>query len=373
MRLLVFGDFKASKIDQISLSSELKQYISESDVNICNFEAPIQIEGAIPAKKSGPSICQSSLAPEFLEKMGFNIVLLANNHMMDYGSSSCLKTIEAFNRADTIGAGEGAKAYGVLIKEFQGIKVGFLSLSHYEFGMTSSNTSDKIGVAWVNSPCVRDIIEDAKKKIDYLLVFPHAGVEYTDAPLPEWREVYKRIIDWGCDCVIATHPHVPQGWEEYKNKPIFYSLGNFYFEGKWANPLCTKGIGVELILDEERLSYNIIPISFADGYVKINNDDDYREHREYLCELLRNENHYNSYIDEKCKELYKDMRYGLLRGLYGVSPKLGVRQTIRLIGCLLLKKKNELYLLNALRCESHRWVIERCLEDNNMDKNYNLE
>jgi poly-gamma-glutamate synthesis protein (capsule biosynthesis protein) len=365
MRLLIFGDFKASKIDQISLSSELKQCISESDVNICNFEAPIQIEGAIPAKKSGPSICQSVLAPEFLENAGFNIVLLANNHMMDYGPDSCLKTIEAFNRADTIGAGEGAKAYDVLIKEYEGIKVGFLSLSQYEFGMTLSNTSNKMGVAWVNAPCVRDIIEDAKKTVDYLLVFPHAGVEYTDAPLPEWRGVYKRMIDWGADCIIAAHPHVPQGWETYKNKPVFYSLGNFYFEGRWGNPWCTKGLAVDLRIDKDHLSFEVIPISFNDGLVDVDNSEEYRIHREKICELLQKEDQYLNYINEKCQVLYKDMQYGLLRGLYGVSPRVSIKQNIRLLGCLLLNKKNELFFLNAIRCESHRWVIERYLQNNN--------
>lgn len=48
---------------------------------------------------------------------------------------------------------------------------------------------------------------------DYLIVFNHGGVEYMDVPLPEWRDVYRLWIEMGADAVIASHPHVPQGYE----------------------------------------------------------------------------------------------------------------------------------------------------------------
>ena len=365
MRVFVLGDFKAKVIDGIKLSSDLSHLIAKADISVCNFEAPIESSESILFPKSGPRISQSLLAPQFLEDVGFNVVLLANNHMMDYGEESCLKTIGAFTRANTIGAGRGKDAYKVLVKQFQDVKIGLLSLAQYEFGMVQSESSDKVGVAWVNSPCVRDIIGRAKQVVDYLLVFPHAGAEYIDAPLPEWRDLYKRFIDWGADCIIATHPHVPQGWEEYKERPIFYSLGNFYFEGKWSNQLCTKGIAVELDVSKEGINYRTIPICVNDSFISIDESEDYCKHLQHLCELLHDENQYINYIDAKCKDLYNDMRYGLLRGLYGVSPKLKMKQIIRLLGCMILNKKNELFMLNALRCESHRWVIERYLQNNN--------
>ena len=39
----------------------------------------------------------------------------------------------------------------------------------------------------------------------------------------------KQYIDAGADLVIGSHPHVLQGISYYKEKPIFYSLGNFIF------------------------------------------------------------------------------------------------------------------------------------------------
>ena len=68
-----------------------------------------------------------------------------------------------------------------------------------------------------------------KKEVDFIIFFAHAGLEHYDVPLVEWRERYKRLCDLGVEAVIATHPHVPQGYEKYNNKYIFYSLGNFNF------------------------------------------------------------------------------------------------------------------------------------------------
>ena len=60
----------------------------------------------------------------------------------------------------------------------------------------------------------------------------HDGIEYIDIPLPEQRERYRDFVDYGADGVFVHHPHVPQGWEVYKGRPIFYSLGNFFFNSK---------------------------------------------------------------------------------------------------------------------------------------------
>jgi len=39
-----------------------------------------------------------------------------------------------------------------------------------------------------------------------------------------------QFIDQGADLIVGTHPHVVQEVEIYKNKLIFYSLGNFIFD-----------------------------------------------------------------------------------------------------------------------------------------------
>ena len=66
---------------------------------------------------------------------------------------------------------------------------------------------------------------DAERKI----VNVHWGFEHSDTPAPFQRKLAHRLIDAGADIIVGHHPHVPQGWETYRGKPIFYSLGNFNF------------------------------------------------------------------------------------------------------------------------------------------------
>ncbi len=68
------------------------------------------------------------------------------------------------------------------------------------------------------------------------MVLIHWGIERDEMPQEYQRALAKRYIDAGADLVIGSHPHVLQGIEYYKGKPIFYSLGNFVFEAPFPKP-----------------------------------------------------------------------------------------------------------------------------------------
>ncbi|HEY9161947.1 MAG TPA: CapA family protein [Desulfomonilia bacterium] len=76
-----------------------------------------------------------------------------------------------------------------------------------------------------------DVLENMlhNSDADRRIVNLHWGYEHTDVPAPFQRKLAKRLIDAGADLIIGHHPHVPQGFETYKSKFIFYSLGNFNF------------------------------------------------------------------------------------------------------------------------------------------------
>ena len=90
-----------------------------------------------------------------------------------------------------------------------------------------------------------------------LIVQVHAGVELLDVPIPEWRAKYRQLIDLGADVVIAHHPHVMQGIEEYKGKLICYSLGNFYFDYPSNHPQWNTGAMLTLDFQhKQRVGYD---------------------------------------------------------------------------------------------------------------------
>ena len=66
---------------------------------------------------------------------------------------------------------------------------------------------------------------------DIIVFSMHAGIEEQYAAGSEQKDVARGAIDLGADLVVGHHPHVLQGVEIYRGKPIFYSLGNFAFGG----------------------------------------------------------------------------------------------------------------------------------------------
>ena len=358
----------AKNIDAIKIGEKLKAELSKGAYNVLNFEAPIEGVGS-KITKSGPSLCQSKYSPSFVEKMGFNVVSMANNHAMDYGEEGCESTISLFSeKVIVVGAGRLENAYKMMVLEgLGGVKIGFLAVTHNEFGVlgTCANKED-YGTAWLNHPIAYQTIIRAKEDVDYLIILPHAGIEYMDAPLPEIRALYKNYVDMGADAVVASHPHQIQGWELHEGKPIFYSLGNFYFDmisGK--NEKWYQSLMVSLFLDSEtkNVRYVVKGVSFNTlGNLDIDETNAVVDRGYGLCSMLKSEQ-YLTYVDNFCRVAYPLYKYQCLRGLSGVNLMMHPKYLIRSIFNLIRRSPDEATLLNDIRCESHRWLLERIIKN----------
>lgn len=361
VKVIIGGDFRTRETKNLCFTKELDELLKLSDLRVCNFEAPVEVN-TTKALKAGPSIDQSEYGVQFLLENHFDVVLLANNHVMDYGKEGLFRTKEAFGSITTVGAGDATEAYSVKILDVGGKKIGFLSLVQYEFGVLQSKDSDGYGAAWVNSIDIHDIIAEGKKNVDCLIVCPHAGIESVDAPLPEWRTVYRSFIKWGADVVVASHPHTPQGWEIYDGHYIFYSLGNFFFDGLEYGTHWHDSLLVELSVDEV-VSVNVYNVRFEGNTIALDNSEQIKNHTNYLNNLLLNEESYNAFINKLCDDMYLPSCYRLIRGFGAVSTRFGFSLFARLMAFMVLRKRNELTLLNGLRCESHRWLVERYIRN----------
>jgi hypothetical protein len=364
-KALFFGDVYISNVPNSLVTDDLLEVIKGHDLVCCNFEAPVFTESSQPISKVGTHMKQSVAAAQLIKESGFNVINLANNHIYDYGHESLKKTLHTFKDQITVGAGlDFHSAYQLKIKEFKDFSIGFLSFCESEFGALIDWNCNRGGYAWVNHALVDNLIEQAKNKVSILIIQVHAGVEEIKIPLPEWRERYRKLILAGADAVIAHHPHVPQGWELYREKPIFYSLGNFYFDLETSEPLWNHGYGVSLTFDGSSLSeFQIIPIERSNGIVRICTDKSYSLYLQELAALLES-NRYAELVNQIVLSLWNERYKSYYKTALNSVEDLSWKRILKILLKFLLIRKNRndyLLLLHNIRIESHRWTVERAL------------
>lgn len=174
---------------------------------------------------------------ELLKEMGVDIVLLANNHIYDYGKEAMLDTLAILDEAgiDYVGAGQNLEeACRIVYYEVNGITISYVAASRAEKNkMTPQATEESPGILRAYNPDkFIELVKEADLNSDFVVANIHWGTEYSNDVDSVQRELGHELVDAGADAVIGTHPHVLQGIEIYHDSPIFYSLGNFWFNEK---------------------------------------------------------------------------------------------------------------------------------------------
>ena len=188
-----------------------------ADLSFCNLEAPISEKDRSCIYKKSFKAPMKSI--ESLKHAGFNIISLANNHIMQHGNETFNKTQELLekNNIKTI------KNPTIINKNK--MKIAFLAYA---------KTNDKTALyEKYNLDKITSDIKKIKNKVHHIIVSLHWGHEYITQPSPEQIKEAHKIIDAGASIILGHHPHVIQPVEIYKNKIIAYSLGNFVFDQKW--------------------------------------------------------------------------------------------------------------------------------------------
>lgn len=368
VRFWFSGDFCSTpKASFITVSQELRELLQSCDLRFCNLESPI-LPDRVNERIKG-RLYQANDVPAFLEELGFDFLSFANNHAFDYGDEGFIKTRKSFTHAKLLGAGTIEEAYRIEIIECKGLKIGLFALSFAgKRGMFDVLEKIPLGCAYINDLRVNHCIIEAKKQVDYLIVLPHDGIEYIDIPLPETRARYKDFIDYGADAVIACHPHCPQGWESYKGKPIFYSLGNFFFNSKetpdfkTSLPYWYNGLGVVLSISKVETTYEVFStLNVANRKLSLDKSQKTKEHLHKVCEVLVAEQQYRECL-RKVVEVEADKRLrGLVRYFRGLTLKYGFFSFVHNVLDACLKRKNNGQLLASLRGDTERNLMVRKL------------
>ena len=234
-------------------SSDLLELMQSADIFMLNNEFTYTTRGT-PLPNKTWTFRANPKRVENLKKLGVDCVGLANNHAFDWGEVSLLDTIDTLDSAgiDHVGAGknleEAKKAvyYNIKGRTYSIVAATAVEKSwDPENGLTRSATADQAGVLRTTDPAeTLDAIRTAKENSDFCFVFVHWGIELEEYPEEEQKTLARQYIDAGADAVIGAHPHILQGIEFYNDKPIIYSMGNYWFNSK-VRPTCLFEVEVD--------------------------------------------------------------------------------------------------------------------------------
>jgi poly-gamma-glutamate synthesis protein (capsule biosynthesis protein) len=207
--------------------------LKSADIRIGNLECVVATRGS--AEPDKPYTFRAHPRTLKVLKKHFDAVSLANNHSGDFGPAAFSEMLGLLRHhgLSYFGGGDNlAQAHVPLLIERRGLRIALLGYNEF-FPRSFEADYDKPGIAWSEDEQVRLDIANARNLFHADLVIPmmHWGWEHELVASERQRRLARLMIDAGADAVVGGHPHVIQDVEQYRGKPIIYSLGNFLFNG----------------------------------------------------------------------------------------------------------------------------------------------
>jgi len=227
--------------DPLYFSEFIGDYLADADIthvsNEVSFKEGCQVNYAI--------FCSPPEMIEVLKASGVDLVELTGNHNNDVGSQYNTDTINLYTSLgwNIVGGGlneeEAAKPF---ITNQKGSSIAFLAYNYPDSPNGGAISGpDRAGANSFDFGRIETEIAAAKQQTNYVIVnvqfwecyaYPDGYVEFPECyrPIPNQKEVFRKLIDIGADMVVGSSAHQPQTFELYNDKPIYYGLGNLYFD-----------------------------------------------------------------------------------------------------------------------------------------------
>jgi hypothetical protein len=254
--LLGVGDVLIDRKEPETIFQHVAGVLRSADITYANCEQALSDKGYPNPKQAAYSSPESIRA---LLYAGMDVVSLANNHSLDWGTEALLDSLVRLKEAGLpyIGVGRNlAEARQPVILERRGTRVGFLAYSSVHLDGYEA-TEDRPGLVpirvWtiydqvdyqpgtppriVTIPHKDDIgdmvrdIKELKAQVDVVVIGMHWGLHIMPRLIPMYCfDIGHAAIDAGADLILGTHTHILKGIEVYKGKAIFFSTANFALE-----------------------------------------------------------------------------------------------------------------------------------------------
>lgn len=199
-------------------------HIQKADVAVCNMEFPL----AGKPYTGYPVFSGPESFAEYLSDVGFDVLLTANNHVLDKGFEGLTRTIGKLEDLSILYTGVAASEkadtlLNPLILQVKGVKV---ALVNFTYGTNQGAATRWPRVQRMSREALAPVMARARAKADIILVFPHWGVEYEPRHSAQQESMARWLVSEGADAIIGSHPHVVQDMQWIDGVPVYYSLGN---------------------------------------------------------------------------------------------------------------------------------------------------
>jgi poly-gamma-glutamate capsule biosynthesis protein CapA/YwtB (metallophosphatase superfamily) len=249
------------------LFRNVAEKLSKADITIGNLETSADDGAEFSGTKYGFNV--SSYMIGALRQAGFDILLTANNHSLDFGEKSYEATINNIlsykiiplgfnNDSRELTSYSGVNFVNGMVN-LKGFKIGMIN---YTFFSNKEVDSSSVGLNICNTKDC-NIIKNRSKFLkqngaDFIILFLHWGREYNSTPTYKQRKLANQLFDSGIDAIIGGHSHFIQPMEvisivdKIMNKKecfVAYSLGNFISHQRGG---CKFGMMLKLILSKNK-------------------------------------------------------------------------------------------------------------------------
>jgi poly-gamma-glutamate synthesis protein (capsule biosynthesis protein) len=276
IRLVAVGDISLQTKPGSNPFLEVSGILSKKDILFGNLETVLSTRGR--ARQKSVILTSPPDSAQYLEQAGFDIVNLANNHILDRGPEGFFETIDTLDKfgISHVGAGQTRGSDTHKIIECRGTKLGFLGYCQDGYKDRQSGiVLNAIGLEQIKTD-----IERIRQGCDIVIISLHWGMELVPFPSPRQIKLAREIIDSGADIILGHHPHVVQAIERHKHGLIAHSLGNFQFPLNQTimqipgAPPIDRSIVLSIRLDANRIiSFDAYPVRINGDFIPIPGDD----------------------------------------------------------------------------------------------------
>lgn len=226
------------------LFRDVKSVIRRGDLAFVNLETVLSTIGLDPRSLHSMHMRGQPEDVDRLVDAGFNVVNVANNHMLQHGADAFRETVELLKDRG-LGVVGVAQENGLNCIPYEtsigGRDVVFLGYGFEKDLYYEGTTLYAQGEA----ENVLADIRSCKTSTNLVVCSFHWGNEFISFPRSDQISLGRQAIEAGCDLVLGHHPHVLNGYESHRDRLILYSMGNFVFDQLWNRP-CTEGCIVTL-------------------------------------------------------------------------------------------------------------------------------